>query len=64
MSTIRIFRWADAPEEWRVVEERHWLAFVPDGRLFDGERDAGWVNVVTAAVEGGSVIAGNEVRIG
>ena len=60
MSAIRIFRWADAPEEYRVVEKRQWLAFVPDGREFDARSDVGWADLVMAYVEGGCVIAGNE----
>ena len=57
---IRIFRWADVPEEYRVVEERAWLAFVPDGRTFDAAAEAGWRDVVTGSVIGGTVQAGND----
>lgn len=60
--SVRIFRWTDAPPEYRVVAERDWLAFVPDGKNFDGETDAGWVDVVAGVVEGGYVQAGNERR--
>lgn len=59
MLPVRIFRWVDAPAEYRVVAEREWLAFVPDGRVFDGTADAGWVDVVDGDVPGGSVQAGN-----
>ena len=58
-AAIRIFRWADAPPEYRVTAERQWVAFVPNDRAFDGETDAGWKDLVTAIVEGGYVQAGN-----
>lgn len=56
---IRIFRWADAPSEYRVTARREWVAFVPDGKDFDGAADAGWVDLVTRIVDGGLVQAGN-----
>lgn len=61
MSHVRIYRWADAPEEYRaVVTEGAWLAFVPEGAAFDPEVDAAWVDVTTSAVAGGTVVAGTE----
>ena len=60
MSAIRIFRWHDAPDEYRVVPERAWLAYVPDGRDFDAAVEAGWVALVTSEAPGGIVVAGNE----
>jgi hypothetical protein len=57
--SVRIFRWADCPAEYRVTAEREWVAFVPDSKAFDADREAGWVDVVTAFVVGGTVQAGN-----
>lgn len=57
---IRIFRWADAPLEYRVTAERQWVAFVPAGQTFDAATGALWENVVSDDVEGGEVQAGDE----
>lgn len=57
---IRIFRWADAPEEYRTVPERKWLAFVPASREFNATKEAGWKNVVSGAAPGGAVQAGDD----
>lgn len=61
MSAVRIYRWADAPEEYRaVVEEGAWLAFVPDGVAFDPAADACWVDVSQAQIDGATVYSGTE----
>ena len=61
MSHIRIYRWADAPEEYRaVVEERAWLAVVPEGETFDPEADASWVDVTTGEIPGATIVSGTE----
>ena len=61
MSHVRIFRWADAPEAYRaVVDERPWLAYVPDGAEFDAEADAAWTDVSVGEVPGATIVAGKE----